>query len=184
MKYEKRYIKDKTFETLLYFSNFKIKAIISLLRYTGLRPIEILSIKKENLDLETKSILVKIRKKRKLTMKRKFIHKNAIESIKAYLNYFNPEGKWLFPSYYDEEKYYSYINLYEHLKRISKKITINEYIRPYELRRKFALDIYKKSNHDIKLTAQSLNHADLSSVHHYIGILDIEKERNIISSFS
>jgi len=184
MKYEKRYIPDKLFDLLVYVSNFKIRAILNLLRYTGLRPIEILSLKKTNMDLDNKRISVVIRKKKKLTIRNKYLHQKVIDSIHIYMQYHKPKGNYLFPQYHNISKHYTHISLYEAMIRTSKKLKLKIPIRPYELRRKFALDIYEKSNHDIKLTAQALNHADLSSVHHYIGILDEAKERNIISSLS
>jgi len=184
MKYEKRYIPNETFEILMDSSNLKMKAIFSLLRYTGLRPIEILSLKKENINFEKNEIRVKIRKKTKKVIKTKHLHERAKKELLNYTKYLNPQGNYIFPGRYNTSQHFSHMAVYEYLKRKCKKLNLNIQIRPYEFRRKFALDIYKNSKHDIKLTAQALNHNNLASVHHYIQILDLEREKNIIANFN
>lgn len=183
MNYEKRYITDQEFDTLMYFSNFKIRAILSILRYTGIRSVEALTIKMHHLDLKKSTIQIQIRKKKKITWVYKWMPDVAMDHIKIYLHYKKCESEWLFPAYYNSKQHYGHLSLYKHLKRTSKKLNIDTFIRPHELRRKFALDFYKKSNYDINLTAMALNHRDLSSIHHYIRILDIAKERKIVSMF-
>ena len=60
--------------------------------------------------------------------------------------------------------------------RVCQRNFIHPEIRPHSLRHTFALDIYRRSNHDIHLTAKALNHTGLSSVCAYI---DIDRETEI-----
>ena len=57
-------------------------------------------------------------------------------------------------------------------------------MRPYDLRRTAGLDFYQKSEYDVNATAMFLNHKDLSSVHCYIGILDKEREQEVIQAMT
>jgi len=122
MKYQKRYIPDEEFEILYCASNHRIRTIISILRYTGLRSIEVLRLKQTDVDHLTKTIHVRVAKKKKTVYVKKWLPPRVFKQLKRYLygNNLN-DTPWLFPAFYNRSKHYPQDALYSYLIRVCQR---------------------------------------------------------------
>jgi len=142
--------------------SFRDKLIINLLLDTSIRRNELLTLKRENLDIKNKTAKVfgKGRKDRFVY----FTDKTA-EDLRTYFNSTKEEGNNIFNLKKSKLRYL----LFKLTKALQKgKLT------PHSLRKSGAVDIYKKFGNDIIATQRILGHNNLSTTQLYIGISDEE----------
>lgn len=142
--------------------SFKDKLIISLLLDTAIRKNELLTLRKENLDIKNKTAKVfgKGRKERLVY----FTDKTA-EGLKTLFDVTKEEGNNIFNIKKSKLRYL----LFKLTKSLQKgKLT------PHSLRKSGAVDIYKKFGNDIIATQRILGHKSLSTTQLYLGISDEE----------
>jgi len=141
-----------------YTDNDRDGLIIELLFYEGLRKGELLKLKKSDIDLENKKILVngKGNKIRILPL-----HNNLREKLTKYVELMDNEAL-LFPL--------EYRYLTQLLEIIGNKIGIHLY--PHLLRHSFAANLYKRTK-NIMLVKKMLGHSKIETTGKYLRSLNV-----------
>jgi site-specific recombinase XerD len=135
----------------------KVRIVIELIFMSGVRPNELYTLRRENINIEeAKIVLVKTKTHNARIV---FIPKELAITI---LNYFNtePEKENAFNLNDQSLTYYC--------RTIAKHLNIKIY--PYMLRHSFAHNYYKKSGNDIVALGKMLGHSNLASTQIYSDI--------------
>lgn len=142
----------------LIFNDYqKAELILELLFKTGMRPSEILNLKREHINLdELKILLVDTKTDTSRTV---FITKDLASKISLFINR-ELEVANAFNLNQNTLGYYA--------KRISEMLNINFY--PYMGRHTFAHDFLKKSGNDLRALSKILGHTDLNTTMLYSDI--------------
>ena len=170
------YLKEKDIEDILikipliFGDGQKIQIIFELLFMSGLRPEELLTLKRNNINIEeSKIVLVETKTRFSRTV---FIPKELAIRIS---NYFNSEP--------EKENAFNLNNqsLGYYCRTISKHLNINIY--PYMTRHSFAHAYYRRSGNDIVALAKLLGHTNLSSTQVYSDIDEKELKEKYNRAF-
>jgi integrase/recombinase XerD len=159
----RKWLKEKEIEEILFkipviFRNgIKTQTILTFLFYTGLRPSEVLKLKRENIDLENRLVLIK-------NTKTSFVRKIVLSSelIKMIKIIFSQEPE-ITNAFNLKKTYFQYT-----FNKINKALNINIY--PYMARHSYAKLQLKHTNNDLDLLAKSLGHQNVKTTMIYSNI--------------
>jgi len=153
------------------FSNYlKIKAILIIYFYTGLRRSEILQLKREQFDLDNQIIKIyssKTRTEREIILPKKIIHSLDL--------YFDSEPE-------DKNAFNASVSMINEAFRKLKKNFPDYNLRPVLLRHSFGT-IASDSDVDLLTLADMMGHENLNSTRRYVKISKKKKEEALKKMF-
>lgn len=140
----------------------KSRLIIEMLYYTGMRVSELITLKKDDINLANREIIVegKGNKQRKIVLPSKLVNE-----LEEWLKEFN--GEYIF----SKDKQLTARNIQKILTNIRKKLNIKKKITPHKLRHSFATHLLE-SGLDIRTIQVLLGHENLSTTQVYTHITD------------
>ncbi len=142
-----------------------------LMLEAGLRAGEVVSLKRDHLDMMTCRLVVREGKGARDRVL--WITDDLRDLIGEWLSRKDPECSWLFPTRSGRRVATSHLR--SKIKRLAKKAGISEWekVSPHTLRHTFATNLLKRTK-NIRLVQRALGHADISSTMIYTHITDDE----------
>ena len=169
-KREIKALSDEEVEKLLSVAKGKYKLIISLLLDTGLRTKELLSLRKEDIDLQRRMIIVRNTKNGEERVV--FFTEETAKLLEKHLKKLNNNDRVFDVSYFA---------LYRKLKRLGKKLGID--MRPHVLRHTFATRAIRKGM-PLPVVQRLLGHKDIRTTQIYTHLVTEDLKRVYDSTFS
>ena len=143
--------------------NYKSKLIISMLYSTGLRISELVSLNKQDLNLERHQGIVKKGKGKKDRLL--FFSKELVEPLSKYLK--TVQGDFVFPGWKGNKMHPR--NVQNLLNRLKIKAKITKKVSPHTLRRSYATHLHEEGV-DIRLIQVFLGHSRIDTTEHYVDV--------------
>jgi integrase/recombinase XerD len=153
-----------------YYTGLRNKAMITLMLNTGLRVSEVVNLKTNSVNLNSRSLKVvngKGHKDRNL-----IIPEHTAELLKQW-NKKRSQGDYLFNTKEGKQLQVRYIQAM--IKRYSTRAKIDKNIYPHTLRHTFATNFYRQTK-DIETLRKLLGHSDISTTQIYITLANIDVE--------
>lgn len=171
--------KDEVEKLIIAAPTQKSKLIVCFLYSTGLRISELVSLKKNDLDLVNNQGIVKRGKGKK--DRKLFFSKELIIPIKKYLE--GIDGELIFPGW--EGKQMVPRNVQNLLNRLRNKVGITKIVSPHVLRRSYATHLHE-AGVDIRFIQVLLGHSRIETTKDYVDVSkkSLEKIKNPLDSLN
>lgn len=138
---------------------FRAKVFLLLLFYTGLRPNEIINVKKDNFNFTERKLI--LQKTKTHASRHIVLPKSIINVIKDAFSLY-PKSDKLLEMTYTQARYI--------IQRVNETMNPSFKLQPYSFRHGFAHDSYKKMKNSLKLLQASMGHTALATTAIYINV--------------
>lgn len=167
---ENVYITEKEFQDiliklpLLFLKSLKIQVLLSVMFETGMRPKNVLMLKRSDFDFENKN--VEIKNTKTYTDKIAPLSNELCNLLKVYFQQEREEDNAFNISQYDLKYYFQQIN---------EKLNLEKKLCPYSMRRSFAHNLEARGA-DLSVIQKGMGHKDMKTTLVYLKVG--EKEAN------